>query len=82
LLLLGSISTFLEGGRVGGCIFGLVGTVNLGGKGVEGAVIGSRKAPISDQSSTLLLFTKSDLDIELIMVADEKIRKNLIILGI
>jgi hypothetical protein len=36
--------------------------VNLGGKGVEGAVIGWR-TDLTDQSSTLLLFNKSDLGV-------------------
>ena len=40
--------------------FRLIGTVNRGGKGVGGAVMGSRYDLI-DQSSTLLLFTMSDL---------------------
>ena len=41
--------------------FRLVGTVNLGGKGVGGAVIGSLYDLI-DQCSTLLLFTVYDLE--------------------
>jgi len=111
---LGEIA-LLEGGRVGGCIFGLllnvdgsflspdperhglvssglfctlvvfeifgmygtlawfrlVGTVNLGGKGVGGAVIGSRY-DLTDQASTLLFFTVFDLDIALMDVAERR----------